>query len=241
MRATFNLLLGAFAPKSRVRGRMRPAAPVKAMDLRKLRRFMQRVWLRRGESSSSSRGARNRVVTHSAGLLRPKSEIRNPKPETNLKGGKWKKSKTVGASAVLSLSPSDLGFVSGFGLRISDLSCPFLLQLIGQPGDQGIESCQRLPGLLGAHVLGKLERRRRVEVLDHHAVSAVGHHPEQLTGSAEYQVAARWIEFAEQPLDGVAVHLDVEGRGQINLECAFAVITHLGTNHHRILELVGVR
>ena len=44
MRAMFSLLLGASAPKSLVRGRMSPAAPVKAMDLRKWRRFMRRVW-----------------------------------------------------------------------------------------------------------------------------------------------------------------------------------------------------
>ena len=39
-----------------------------------------------------------------------KSEDRNPKPETNLKGGKGKKYKTAGPGAVLSLSPSGFGF-----------------------------------------------------------------------------------------------------------------------------------
>src|ERR1035437_6633842 len=176
-RATFSLLLGAFAPKSRVLGRMSPAAPVKAIDLRKWRRFMGRVWPRSSASSSSSR-------------------IR----------------------AALSL-----------------------LQFIRQPCDQRIESRQCLPGLLVAHILRELERRRRIEVLYHHAVSAVRHNSEQLTGPAEHQVTARRIELAEQALEGIAVHLDVERSRQVNLEFAFPVIALLRADQHRILELVGVR
>ena len=120
-------------------------------------------------------------------------------------------------------------------------SASALLQFGRQPGDQRIKPCQRRPGLLVAHILGELERRRRIEVLDHHAVGAVRHDAEQLAGPAEHQVAARRIELAEQPLEGVAVHLDVERRGQINLELAFPVIALLRPDQHRILELVGVR
>jgi hypothetical protein len=47
-----------------------------------------------------------------------KSEIRNPKPETNSKGGKGKKYKTAGLSALI-LWPWDLGFVSSFEFRVS--------------------------------------------------------------------------------------------------------------------------
>src|SRR5258708_33059232 len=46
IRATFNLLLGASAPNNLVLGRMSPAAPVKAIDFRKWRRFISAVCLR---------------------------------------------------------------------------------------------------------------------------------------------------------------------------------------------------
>ena len=92
-----------------------------------------------------------------------------------------------------------------------------------------------------AHILGKLERRRLVEVLDHHAVGVVRHDPEQLAGPAEHQVAPRRVKLAEQALDGVVVHLHVERRAQINLEGAFPVIALLRPHQHRVLKLVGIR
>ena len=76
--------------------------------------------------------------------------------------------------------------------------------------------------------------------MQHQTVGAVGHDPQQLTGPAENQVAARGIEFSEQPLQKVAVQLDVGRRVQVNLEAALAVIVPLRTDHHRILEFIRV-
>ena len=61
------------------------------------------------------------MLEASTNLAGWKSEIRNPKPETNSKGGKRKKPQTAPPDAVLDICPSDFGFVSDFGFRVSDL------------------------------------------------------------------------------------------------------------------------
>src|ERR1051325_4363821 len=53
IRAMFSLLLGASAPKSRIRGRMSGAAVERATDLRKWRRFMYAVSTGSGRTSSA--------------------------------------------------------------------------------------------------------------------------------------------------------------------------------------------
>jgi hypothetical protein len=67
--------------------------------------------------NSPQDGARLEGAVNLSGL-----EIRNPKPETNSKGGKGKKSKALRLGAVLSFGHLDLELVSDFGFRISDLS-----------------------------------------------------------------------------------------------------------------------
>jgi len=60
--------------------------------------------------------------------------------------------------------------------------------------------------------------------MQHQTVGAVGHDPQQLSGPAENQVAARGIEFSEQPLQKVAVQFDVLRQVQFYLEAALTVV-----------------
>jgi hypothetical protein len=59
-------------------------------------------------------------VSKGAVFLMPKSEIRNPKSETNPKEGKSENSKPPRASKFGILELSNFEFVSDFGFRISD-------------------------------------------------------------------------------------------------------------------------
>ncbi len=99
-----------------------------------------------------------------------------------------------------------------------------LLQFRGHLGDARVEQGKGIRGVLSPHILAKLKRSRGVESADHHAVSAVGHHAQQLPGPAEHQVAPRGVELAEQSFQKAAVQLDVFRRAQIDLELALAIV-----------------
>src|SRR5712692_9636994 len=95
-----------------------------------------------------------------------------------------------------------------------------LLQLKRHVGDHRIELRENFAGVLGGHVTAELEGGANVEVMDHHAISAVCHHTQQFAGLAENQVTPRGIEFAEKTFQEVPVQFHVFWRGQVQLKLA---------------------
>ncbi len=82
-------------------------------------------------------------------------------------------------------------------------------------GDLGVEGGQGSAGVLLPNVLAELERRGRVKIADHHAISGIGHNTQQLAGPAENQIPAGGIEFAKQSFEDIAVQLECSGRFRI--------------------------
>ena len=93
--------------------------------------------------------------------------------------------------------------------------------------------------MLVACILHESERRGRIEVVDHHAITSIRHDAEQVAGFTENQIAAGWIEFTKQTSKKASVQSDVFRSGWIDLKPALAIIIIGCPDEYRVLEFVG--